>query len=88
MKTSSFLSLNWRDLVKGLLMAILTPVVVIVQQSIEAGVFTFDWKSIGLAAVGGGIAYLIKNFFTKESFPQKIATDPKEELVGGRPDER
>ena len=65
MKNSNFLSLNWLDIGKGLLMAILTPVVVIVQQSIEAGAFTFDWKSIGLAAVGGGFAYLVKNFFTK-----------------------
>lgn len=64
MKTSNFLSLNWLDLAKGLLMAVLTPVVVIIQQSIEAGVFTLDWKSIGLAAIGGGFAYLVKNFFT------------------------
>lgn len=67
MKTSNFLSLNWLDVAKGLLMAILTPVVVIIQQSLESGVFTFDWKTIGLAAVGGGFAYLVKNFFTKPS---------------------
>lgn len=65
MKTSNFLSLNWLDIAKGLVMAILTPSVVIVQQSIEAGVFTFDWKVIGMAAIGGGFAYLVKNFFTK-----------------------
>lgn len=67
MKTSNFLSLNWLDLGKGLLMAILTPVVVVIQQSLEAGVFTFDWKSIGVAAIGGGVAYLIKNFFTSSN---------------------
>jgi hypothetical protein len=64
---SDFLKLNLNDILKGLLMAVLTPVVVIVQQSIEAGAFTFDWKSIGLAAVGGGFAYLVKNFFTPAS---------------------
>lgn len=64
MKQSSFLALNWQDLVKGLTMAILTPVVVIVQQSILTGSLTFDWKSIGIAAVAGGLAYLVKNFFT------------------------
>ena len=64
MKKSKFLSLNWLDIGKGLVMAILTPAAVIVQQSIEAGTFTFDWKVIGLAAVGGGFAYLVKNFFT------------------------
>lgn len=67
MKTSNFLSLNFRDLAKGLLMAVLTPAVVIVQQSLESGVFTTDWKSLGLASLAGGVAYLVKNFFTKPS---------------------
>jgi hypothetical protein len=61
---SDFLKLNLNDIFKGLLMAVLTPVVVVIQQSLEAGVFVFDWKSIGLAALSGGVAYLVKNFFT------------------------
>ncbi len=65
MKESKFFSLNWRDVAKGFLMAVLTPVVVIIQQSLEAGIFILDWKSIGLSAIGGGVAYLAKNFFTK-----------------------
>lgn len=81
MKTSNFLSLNWRDIVKGLLMSILTPAVVIIQQSLEAGVFTTDWKSLGLASLAGGVAYLVKNFFTKPSDPQSI-------LGTDRPDDR
>lgn len=72
MKKSNLFALNLRDIAKGLLMAVLTPVVVIIQQSIEAGVFTFDWKSIGLAAIGGGVAYLAKNFFTKPTDTQGI----------------
>lgn len=64
---SDFLKLNFNDILKGLLMAVLTPVVVIVQQSLEAGVFVFDWKSIGIAALSGGVAYLVKNFFTPAS---------------------
>lgn len=70
MKTSKLFSLNWQDFAKGLLMAVLTPVVVIIQQSIENGTFTFDWKVIALSAIGGGLAYLTKNFFTT----------PKEEI--------
>ncbi len=72
MKTSNFLSLNWLDIAKGLLMAILTPVVVVIQQSLESGIFVFDWKSIGIASLAGGVAYLVKNFFTKPSEPQSI----------------
>ena len=65
MKTSKFLALNWADILKGLLMAILTPAVVIIQQSLELGILIFDWKSIVSASIGGGLAYLLKNFFTK-----------------------
>lgn len=64
MKQSNFLSLNWADFGKGLLMAILTPIVITIQQSLELGVFSYNWKTIGLSALGGGFAYLIKNFFT------------------------
>ena len=64
MKPSNFLSLNWKDITKGLLMAVLTPVVLIIQQSIEAGSITFNWHQIAMAAAAGGVAYLIKNFFT------------------------
>ena len=64
MNQSNFLSLNWKDILKGLLMAILTPVVLIIEQSLEAGSITFNWKQIGLAAIAGGFAYLVKNFFT------------------------
>ena len=82
MKTSNFLSLNWLDLGKGTLMAILTPVIVIIQQSIGAGVFTYDWKSIGLSALAGGVAYLVKNFFTPAN------TEVQGILGTDRPDDR
>ena len=55
--------LSMFDILKGLLMAVLTPALFIVQQSLENGELTFDWKSIALASVSGGVAYLLKNFF-------------------------
>ena len=65
MKDSNFLSLGAKDILRGLLIAVLTPVLVLIQQSIEAGNLVFEWKSLLIAGVGGGLAYLIKNFFTK-----------------------
>ena len=65
MKDSDFLSLGVKDILRGLLIAILTPILVLIQQSIEAGNLVFEWKSLLIAGVGGGLAYLIKNFFTK-----------------------
>jgi hypothetical protein len=64
MKDSNFLALGAKDFLKGLLMAVLTPVFVITQQSLEAGVLTFDLKVICIAAASGAFAYITKNFFT------------------------
>jgi len=70
--TSTFLSLNFRDLLKALIIAILTPVIPIIQNSLSAGVLTFDWKNIAIAAAGGAFAYLVKNFLTPS---QIVITD-------------
>ena len=64
MEQSEFLSLNLRDVLRGLIMAVLTPVVFIVQQSLALGELTFNWKAIAIAALSGGVAYLIKSVFT------------------------
>ena len=62
--TSKQFTVNWRDIAKALIVATLTPAVVIIQASIDTGVMTFNWKQIGMAAFGGFMAYLIKNFLT------------------------
>ena len=79
MKKSAFLSLDFKDLVKGLLMAILTPALLIVQQSLELGSLTFNWKQIAMASIAGAVAYLVKNFLTNSS--DKFFS--KEEIGGG-----
>lgn len=60
--TSKKFTLQWRDAARGLIMAALTSALVVVQQSIEAGQLDFNWQSIAMAAVGGGVAYLLKNW--------------------------
>jgi|TARA_R110000782_G_scaffold111862_1_gene201788 branched-subunit amino acid transport protein len=64
MRDSNFLSLGAKDFLRGLLMAVLTPVFVIVQQSLELGALTFNRDAILAAAVAGALAYVTKNFFT------------------------
>lgn len=64
MKQSNFLGLNLADIVKGLLMAILTPVLVTIQLSVEAGILTFNWHAIAISAVAGGVGYIIKNLLS------------------------
>jgi hypothetical protein len=64
MKQSSLFSLNWNDILKGVLMAILTPVLFTIQQTLQNGSLTLNWKAIATTAIAGGFAYLIKNFLT------------------------
>jgi len=64
MEQSEQFSLNIRDILRGLLMAVLTPAVFIIQQSLDKGELIFNWKQVGIAAVAGGVAYLIKNFLS------------------------
>lgn len=75
MKESNFLSLGWQDALKGLVVAVLTPVFVIVQQSLDAGVLVFEWKSILMAAIAGALGYLTKNFFTVPSQAKSVSDD-------------
>lgn len=74
--SSKQFTLNLNDFWKGLIMAVLTPVVTIVYQSIEAGSLTFNWKAILMAAVAGFMGYLMKNFFDK---PKIVVTDVNKE---------
>lgn len=59
-------SLKLRDFLKGALMAILVPVMYVIQSSLDAGELTFKWKQILIAALSGFLAYILKNFFTDE----------------------
>lgn len=62
--TSNQFSLSLKDILKGLLVAVITPVITIIMTSVNAGQLTFDWKAIGIVALAAGLAYLVKNFFT------------------------
>lgn len=63
MVRSTFLSLNLRDLLKGLLMAVLSAVITYAYEAIQAGV-VFDvefLKSMGMVSLSTVLAYLLKN---------------------------
>jgi hypothetical protein len=62
--TSPIGTLNLRDLLRGLLVAVITPVFTIIGSSIDAGTLTFNWKLIGGVALFAGLSYIVKNFLT------------------------
>jgi hypothetical protein len=88
MKQSNYFSLNWRDALRGLVVAILTPIIVIAQQSLESGVLTINWKTLVTAGIAGGLAYLVKNLLTKPDTIQSLTSEEDKEIIGGRPNDR
>lgn len=71
-------TLQLRDFLKGLLLAVLSPIVPIIIQSISKGVFTLDWALIKTIAIGAFSAYLMKNLPQDDvKQAQKIVDDAK-----------
>lgn len=71
--TSKQFSLNLSDWWKGLLMAILVPVIAVISDSISRGSLNFDWHLILVSAIGGLLAYLTKNWLTPSAIVIKNA---------------
>ena len=61
---SPFLNIDLNDLGKGLILAVLTSVLTIVYNTVQAGSSTFDWKLITTTAITTALGYLLKNFLT------------------------
>ena len=72
--TSAFGSINWRDALHGLYVAVLGAILSPLLQWLDAlqsgKILVLDWKQIGITALGAGIAYLVKRFLT----PAQIIT--------------
>ena len=66
MNQSTFGKLKSRDFWQGALMAVGTSVVVVIQTSLSAGVITFKWQEIGMAAVAAFCTYISKNLLTDD----------------------
>lgn len=61
---SKFLSLNATDFLRGLVVSVLSAVLTIIYQTIQAGSLTFDWKAIGTIAASAALGYILKNLLT------------------------
>ena len=80
MKQSKFLSLNWRDFLRGWIMAIGTPLLYFLQEMIPG----FDIHPMYKIAISASVTYLLKNFFTKSEsdFPKQNLLQ-EESIEGG-----
>jgi len=75
--TSTQFTLKLNDLWKGLLVAVLTPVITVIIESLNQGSLTFNWKSIAITALTAGLAYILKNFLTPSQIVIKDAETVK-----------
>lgn len=64
MNLSDFFKINVFDLSKGLIVATLTAIVVLISDTISAGTFTFNWTNIWHTGVAAAVAYLMKQLVT------------------------
>lgn len=74
-------TLSLTDFWRGLIMAVGGAVFRIIYDVINSGSWVFDWKAIGLAALGAALAYLAKNFFDKPKVVILNPTDAQVDLV-------
>lgn len=78
---SSFLNINWQDISKGLLVAVITAFVTALYQQIQSGNIlptVEQLKADGIVAAGAAVSYLIKNLATNSS-DQFAKVEPKQE---------
>jgi len=75
MNPSPQFAINWNDVLKGLIMAIGTPVLLIIQQTITSGQLTFNWKQIGSNRI---VCYIL-HFYTLLYLPYLFPTSPQKQ---------
>lgn len=77
-KTADRFDLSKNDFLKGLLMAVGTPVIAVLLATVQSGGWDFDWNMIGTTAVSAFLMYLGKNFFNG---PSVIVPNPSKTLI-------
>ncbi len=73
-ETSKQFTLDWRDIGKGLVVAVVTAAFTAVQTAFDDD-FKFQWKRVVVAAVIAGAAYLTKNLFAPSQIVIKKDSD-------------
>lgn len=70
--TSAQYSLNWLDVLKGAIIAVVMVVLTPIEEALRTG-GKVDWTVVGGAAASAFFAYLVKNFFTPATVQKTIS---------------
>ena len=79
--TSKQYAINWKDAVRGLIVAVGTAILTVIYTSVEAGNFNFDWKMLVKVGAASGLAYIMKNFFQPAQVKQTIPNDQVDSMI-------
>ena len=61
---SKLLNIDFKDVIKGLLMAIIGAVIGVLLESFEKGEFAINWKLITATALAAGLGYIKMRFLS------------------------
>lgn len=79
--TSKQYSINWKDTLKGGLVAAIMSVATIVEEALRAGGFAaIDWAMVGSIAFGTFMSYMIKNFLSPAAIQKTVTNEEVEKL--------
>ena len=69
MKKSKLFSIEWKDFLRGFIIAVVTVILTGAMVSLNAGALPTgaEFKGLALAGLGAGIAYLLKNLLTNSN---------------------
>jgi len=77
-------NLNWLDLGKGFIVAVLTVVLAGVYTSLQQGKLptAAEWGALAIAGISAGVGYIIKNLFSNNVGVPLTKDVPKSTTVG------
>lgn len=75
MKTSKLFTLNWQDLLNGLLTAVAASVVSVVTAMVNNGDFNITFAAVWHGALVGGLGYLSRKFLTPADPIKEVTKD-------------
>jgi hypothetical protein len=87
MKNSKLFNLNIKDFLKGLVLAVGTPLIYLLQELLPTFGLT-QWQQVALSAF---IAYILKNYLTNSEgqiLNRQSLVEDSQDLVGSRPGDR
>lgn len=61
-RISKQFDINYHDVIRGLIIAVLSPVFTVAIESLNQGDLTFNWHAMAVTGLSAGLGYILKNW--------------------------